>query len=95
MEAVGTFLIIFGAHMSILVIVKFRVIMLIKWSYGSFSSMLDIESRFVKDVTYYDFFSNFKGGHIDWDQCEIEWCEVWGFHLVIFYLVPKIDVFRA
>ena len=46
-EAVATFLIIFGAHMNILFIVKVNILVLIKWSYRSPQLCWLTESRMV------------------------------------------------
>jgi hypothetical protein len=34
MKAAATFLIIFGAHMNIVFIIKVKILVLIEWSYG-------------------------------------------------------------
>ena len=43
MEAEGTFLIIFGAHMNILFVIKAKFLVLVQWLYRSSQVMLTIE----------------------------------------------------
>ena len=46
-EAIATFLVVFGTHMNILLIIKVKIFVLGKWSCMSQPIMLNIEFRIV------------------------------------------------